>query len=332
MKRLLRNLLLLSFILFFKLGCNNSFIQSNYDLVIYSPHPLEFIEVIVREFEFKYNVKVAVVSAGTNQLINMINSSTQPADVIWGGSLSILLANQHLFEPFISENEVYFKEDFLNSSGRITQFSIIPSVIMINNNLVPQNSIHGYMDLLDNLYFGRIAFADPNFSSSSFEHIVNQLYAMGEGDPNKGWDFVSNFIIQLNGQLLSSSRAVFEGVAEGRFAIGLTFEEAAVRYVFQGFPVSIVYPVEGTIAKADGISIIKNAPNIKNAQLFVNFVTSYDIQHFMSSTLHRRSIRTDVSNTTILKPLNEIHLIKDDPYWSSRHKLNILENFNSIMR
>lgn len=315
------------------LGCQQNIIDERHDLVIYSPHPMEFIEVIVREFEHEYNIQVTVVSAGTNQLINMINQNASlPADVLWGGSLSILQANQHLFEPFTSDNERYFMDEFVSLDGRITQFSVIPSVIMVNNNLIPLDSIQGYNDLLNPMYTGRIAFADPNLSSSSFEHIVNQLYAMGEGNPNEGWSYVREFVRQLNGQLLAGSKDVFEGVAEGRFAIGLTFEEVAARYVDQGYPITIIYPEEGTIVKADGISIVKHAPNMHHAKLFVNFITSYRIQRFMNSTLNRRSIRRDVPSTSILRPLDDIIIIEDDPFWSASNKTDILEYFNLLMR
>ena len=40
----------------------------------------------------------------------------------------------------------------------------------------------------------------PEKSSSSFEHLTNMLYAMGGGDPEKGWDYVEKFAGQLGQQ------------------------------------------------------------------------------------------------------------------------------------
>lgn len=67
---------------------------------------------------------------------------------------------------------------------------------------------------------GKIVFADPQASSSSFEHLVNMLYAMGtDGQPN-GWDYVREFCKQLPNGCVNSSSAVYKGVADGEYAVG----------------------------------------------------------------------------------------------------------------
>ncbi len=43
---------------------------------------------------------------------------------------------------------------------------------------------------------------DPSTSSSASEHLINMLYAMGDGDPEKGWDYVRKFCENLDGVLL----------------------------------------------------------------------------------------------------------------------------------
>lgn len=326
----------IGFILFMLLivlfGCVKEAASSSSELIIYSPHPLEFIDMIVSEFEKDYKIKVTVVFAGTEELLSMIANplSQTQADVLWGGALSTLLANQQLFQPYVSKNETYFLEEYRNTEGKFTRFSTIPSVIMVNRNLVLSSSVTGYQDLLKPEFTGRIAYANPNVSSSSYEHLINQLYAMGKGNPIAGWPFMKQFVKQLNGQLLPGSIDVYRGVAEGKYAIGLTFEEAAARYVNEGAPIEIVYPVEGTIVKADGIGIVKGAVNSENAQKFVDFVTSYEIQRFISLQLNRRSVRLDVPVSNQLKPLEEIYQIYDDPNWSSSFKYEILEQFEIL--
>ena len=42
---------------------------------------------------------------------------------------------------------------------------------------------------------------DPSTSSSASEHLINMLYAMGEGNPEKGWDYVEKFCKNLDGML-----------------------------------------------------------------------------------------------------------------------------------
>ena len=65
------------------------------------------------------------------------------------------------------------------------------------------------------------------------------LYAMGNGNPEKGWDYIRKFCANLDGKLLSGSSAVYKGVADGEYTVGLTFEEGGVNYVVSGSPVKV---------------------------------------------------------------------------------------------
>ena len=62
---------------------------------------------------------------------------------------------------------------------------------------------------------------------------------------------MEQFVRNLNGCLLGGSADVYQGVAEGRFVVGLTFEEGAARYVADGEPVRLVYMKEGVISTPD---------------------------------------------------------------------------------
>lgn len=298
-------------------------------LVVFSPHPLELIDPIISEFESDYNVQVNIVFAGTGELLQKIKDEVaEPSgDVMWGGSITTLESNTDLFYPYQSLNEDYILVKHQNATGLVTRFSIIPSVIMVNDNLIGDIRIEGYEDLLNPKFKGKIAFADPSKSSSSFEHVINQLYAMGEGNPELGWAYLEKFIPQLDGVLLSGSPEVYRGVANGQFSIGLTFEEAAAKYVRDGAPVSIIYPKEGTIVKADGVAIIENSKNLDNAKAFVDFVTSKEIQELISTELNRRSVRIDVGVAEGLKEITEIYVIQDDSDWIAKNKTQILNRY-----
>ena len=108
---------------------------------------------------------------------------------------------------------------------------------MVNTRLLGDLTIEGYEDLLNPELKGRIAMCSPSSSSSAWEQLINMLYAMGEGEPEEGWDYVEEFIANLDGVLLESSSEVYQGVADGRFTVGLTFEEGAAHYVAEGQPV-----------------------------------------------------------------------------------------------
>ena len=302
------------------------------DLVIYCPHPLEFINPLVSEFENQSDVKVEVIAAGTGELLKRVESeAANPlGDIFWGGSLSTVKPVMNLFENYTSKNEADIQDDFKNTEGPLTRFTDIPSVLMVNTDLVGDIEIKGYEDLLKPELKGKIAMSDPAKSSSSYEHLINMLYAMGKGDPEKGWDYVDKFIQNLDGKLLSGSSAVYKGVADGEYVVGLTFEEGGAKYVADGAPVELVYMEEGVISKADGVYIIKDAKNMDNAKAFIDFITSKEAQTIIVEQLNRRSVRKDVAPPSYMKSKDDMNIIKDEESVVVENKNAWLEKFADI--
>lgn len=306
--------------------------QSTDKLVIYCPHPLAFINPLVSEFEKQSGVKVEVVAAGTGELLKRVESETANplGDIFWGGSLNTMKPKANLFENYTSKNEAYIQDAFKNSEGSLTRFTDIPSVIMVNTNLIGDTKIEGYEDLLNPALKGKIAVCDPSKSSSSYEHLINMLYAMGNGDPQKGWGYVESLCKNLDGKLLSGSSAVYKGVADGEYTVGLTFEEGGAKYVADGAPVKLVYMKEGVISKPDGVYIIKNAKNMENAKKFIDFITSKEAQTIIVQQLHRRSVRDDVEPPTGLLEKSKINIINDDEKVVVENKKQWLDQFKDI--
>jgi len=302
------------------------------DLVIYCPHPLEFIEPLVNEFESITDIKVEVIAAGTGELLKRVESeqANPLGDIFWGGSLSTMTPQMELFEDYQSANEEFVQEGMKNVEGPLTRFTDIPSVLMVNTDLIGDIEINGYEDLLNPALKGKIAMCDPSKSSSSYEHLINMLYAMGNGDPEAGWSYVEQFCENLDGKLLSGSSAVYKGVADGEYVVGLTFEEGGAKYVSDGAPVELVYMEEGVISKPDGVYIIKNAQNMDNAKAFIDFVTGKEAQTIIVEQLNRRSVRTDVAAPDYLIPKEEINLIYDDPELVVASKDAWIQKFNDI--
>lgn len=300
-------------------------------LVIYCPHPLEFINPIVSEFENRTGVRTFVQTGGTGELLRMVEEHREPAcDIFWGGSLSTTSPRQELFETYISENEDMARDEFKNREGSLTRFTDVPSVLMVNTNLIGDTVVEGYEDLLKPELKGKIAMCDPATSSSAYEHLINMLYAMGDGDPERGWDYVRQFCKNLDGTLLGGSAQVYQGVAGGRFAVGLTFEEGGAHYVAQGEPVKLVYMEEGVISTPDVVCIVKGTRHMADARDFVDFVTGKDAQTVIADRLDRRSVRLDVDQPDYLPDKDAVHMIYSDMDVVNGNKKRWLERFEEI--
>ena len=320
-------------------GCNKKNVQMNVketkgSLIIYSPLTESMITSMTSFFEKETGIKTECLAMGTGDALKRIETeaNSPQADILWSGTIGTVKSKGAFFADYTCKNEDAFYEQYKNTEGNLTRFDTIPSVLMVNKNLIGSIKIKGYADLLNPALKGKIAFADPQASSSSFEHLVNMLYAMGNGDPeNGGWDYVSKFIAQLDGKVLGGSSAVYKGVADGEYTVGLTFEQGSAQYVGAGAPVETVYMEEGVIFRGDGVYIIKNCPNEKNARIFVDWLTGKDVQDFMNKTQYRRTVRKDVPPTGAMASMETINVISDDETYSSAHKAEWIRKFKDIL-
>ncbi len=303
------------------------------NLIIYSPLTESMITSMVTMFEKDTGIHVDCLAMGTGDALKRIETEANApqADILWSGTIGTVKSKAKFFADYTCANEDAFYDVYKNTEGNLTRFDTIPSVIMINKNLIGDIKIEGYEDLLNPALKGKIAYADPQASSSSFEHPVNMLYAMGKGNPDDGWEYVKKFIGQLDGKLLGGSSAVYKGVADGEYTVGLTFEQGAVQYIGAGAPVEAVYMSEGVIFRGDGVYIIKDCPNEESARIFVDWLTSKDVQDFMNSTQYRRTIRKDVPATDAMTGMDAINVITDDETYSSAHKAEWLSKFKDIL-
>ncbi|CDO03750.1 Iron uptake protein A1 precursor [Oceanobacillus picturae] len=307
--------------------------EDSNSLTVYSPHQNEIINPIIKEFQDRTGIKVDMVTGGTGELLNRVTAEegNPGGDVFWGGGAESLEAYESSFEPYVTESDESISSDFKSPSNVWTGFSALPMVIMYNQDMVAEGDApKRWEDLLDEQWKGKIAYVDPSKSGSAYTQLVTMLFAY-QDDGSDGWGFVKDFVANLDGAILSSSSMVPKGVADGEFPVGITLEEAAYRYIAGGAAVDVNYPEEGTSAVPDGIALIKEAKNNKNAQEFIDFLVSKDVQEMIVEDFNRRSIRDDVSPPEGLISSEEIKMLDYDFGWSAENKDEVMDDFHQII-
>jgi iron(III) transport system substrate-binding protein len=98
-----------------------------------------------------------------------------------------------------------------------------------------------------------------------------------------------------------------------------------------GGPVAIVYPEDGTSALADGMALVKGAPNPEAGKKFLDWALSKETQELVVQELGRRPIRTDVEPSGDLTPMSEIELIDYDIEWAAEQRDEFLEKWNELL-
>ncbi|MEK3888782.1 ABC transporter substrate-binding protein [Bacillus sp. FSL K6-3431] len=317
----------------FLVACGGKESASEDKLVIYSPNSEDIVNTIIPMFEKETGIKVELISAGTGELIKRISSETENpyADVMFGGSKAQALGYPELFERYVSKNNDDMLDDHKNTEGFLTPYIADGSVILVNTDLIGDIKVEGYEDLLNPELKGKIASADPASSSSAFAQLTNMLLAMG-GDytADKGWDYVTALIKNLDGKVTSGSGAVHKGVADGEYVVGLTYEDPSASYVRDGAPVKIVYPKEGSVFLDAGVEIVKGAKNLDNAKKFVDFIISKDAQDAFGTKLTNRPLRKDVKLGEHMTPLEDINIILEDEDYVKDNRDQLVEQYIDV--
>ncbi|MEM1484932.1 extracellular solute-binding protein [Oscillospiraceae bacterium PP1C4] len=301
-------------------------------VVVYTAAPTNLYEAAIEGFVAKTGITVEIISAGTGELTKRIQAEAgNPlGDVMWGGRSTALSSILDNLEEYTSPNDeaVYDAYKNANNNKKLTPFTIQVNSIFVNKDLAGDIVIDGYGSLTNPALKGKISFADPAKSSSSTESLVNILFAMGKGDPEKGWEFVKEFIANLDGKIQGSSSAAYKNVADGEYTVGLTNESNGITYKLSGANVEVVYAKEGVIIKTDNVALIKGCKNSENAKLFIDYITSLEFQSKLEK-MSMRSVRKDVKLNTML-PLEQIPTAKEDSEWVAAQGTGIKDKFADL--
>lgn len=303
-------------------------------VTVYSSHPADpLLNTTIKKFQDKTGITVDLVAAGTGELLKRVEaeSNNPQCDVFWGGGADSLAAYSKYFASFTPTESDSIDKNYLSKDGTWSGESPNPMVIMYNKELVSEaDAPKCWADLINEKFKGKIAYADPAKSGSSYTILCIMLTAFGKDD-GKGWDFMKKFVTNLNGKILSSSGDVYKKVADKEYSVGLTQEKEAIKYINAGARVGMVYPSEGTAAVPDGIAIVKDCDNKKNAETFVNYILSNECQSMMSKDLSRRAVRLDTDPPKGLSPLKDIKMVNYDFNWASSQKTANIEKWKEII-
>lgn len=293
---------------------------------------------IIPIFEKKYNIKVNVESLGTGDCMKRIASEQEAEycsfDLLYGGSLANYVANSKLFQEYYSSEDDKLMEQYKNKLGYCTNYTIDGSVLLVNKDLLKELNVtvEGYKDLLKPELVGKIVSADPSSSSSAFCQLTNMLLDMGGYESDEAWKYVEDLFKGQKVAITSGSSAVYKGVTNGEYAVGLTYEDPCVTLIKDGAKnIEIVYPVEGTVFLPAQIGIVKNAKNVENAQKFIDFMLSEEAQVFLAENTTSRNVREVKYKNDIMKPLSEIKLAFEDSAYVIEHTKEIKARVGELL-
>ncbi len=318
-------------------GCSSN--EDQRTLVIYSPNSDGEVDNIIPAFEEATGINVELLSMGTGECLTRLDAEKDnpQADVMWGGvNLGTFTQFPHLFEEYTSGNEELIDEAYRNTTGYFTNYLLSGSgAIIINNKLAAElgltGEINGYADLLNPALKGKIASGNPAKSSSAFAELTNMLLVMGdEPYDEKAWDYVEDFVEQLDGIQIDSSSAIYKGVAEGEYVVGVSYEDPCMALVEDGADVTVIYPEEGAVWLPSASMIVAGAKNSDEAKEFIDFLISDECQTIISGLTVRGTNSSIEIQNPVMKPFSEINVVYEDIPYVAENKTAWQERYADI--
>ena len=288
-------------------SCGKNAIEEEYvlnednKLVIYTGHKEEIYKPIIKEFEERTGIWVETVAGGTNQILEEIKfaDSKGGIDIMFGGGIDSLMAYEDYFEPYVTAQDENLDKTYASKNNSYTVFSKLPIVFVYNTRLVlPSGAPRRWEQILDYQWKGGIAFADPVESGSSYTSLSFMVQEL-KSEYGSDEEVIRILAENLDGDLSKGSSILVDDVASGDKKIGIALEDVALKKKEKDKNIDIIYPIDSVCAVPDGCAIVKGAAHMENAEKFMEFIVSDDVQHLLEDRLYRRSVRTDFQSSSI---------------------------------
>ncbi|MCA0423615.1 MAG: extracellular solute-binding protein [Proteobacteria bacterium] len=310
----------------FTLAATPAFAQQE-RVVVYSAAPQNLIDSIVPAFEKATGVKVDLVKAGSGELVNRLKAESKKpaADVLLSVDGTVVDVNADLFEAYQAAGSEALAPGMAHSK-LWTPFTAVVMTLIVNNTKLKGNPApKAWADLADPKFRDLISMARVDQSGSAYIQLATVLQAYPTRE--KGWEVYKGIL--TNSILSNSSGSVPRLVNDGEFAVGVTLEDAALRYKVASKDISIIYPSEGTVIAPDATALVKGGPNAKNGKAFVDFTLGKDAQAAVAK-VGRRSVRKDVAADPALIPLDQIPLVKYDTAWADKSRPELVDAWKKM--
>ncbi|QLB17830.1 hypothetical protein A6B40_09700 [Mannheimia varigena] len=254
-------------------------------LTIYCTVQNNVCEDMTKQFSQKYNVDAQFIHGGTGTILGKLKaeSSNPQADIWYGGTIEphFQAGDLGLLEayrsPLQAEILPQFKSLVESEPGKFTSIAYMLVLgLGINTEKLAKLGIEApqkWEDLLDPRLKSEVQIPDPRSSGTTYTFITTLSTLWGE---DKTFDYLKK--LDNNISQYVKSTLVTSNLSRGESAVTVGFVHGYATEKEKGAPVEAIIP-EGKVGYAlGGVSIIKNARNLDNAKLFMDWVLSKETQ------------------------------------------------------
>ncbi len=270
-----------------------------YDLVVYASLDKEHSEPILKLFEKKTGLRVhAQYDVEQNKTVGLVKriiaeKDNPYADVFWNNETAhtIRLKKQGLTQPYSSPATEQIPANFRDPDHHWVGFAARARVIMSRQDMLDEAGVEvpkTIFQMIEQGYAPHGGMAAP-LTGTTLTHFAVLSQQLGSEVVLK-WleDARDSGIAITNGNATAMRR-----VCQKDFAWCLTDTDDAAAAEANGFPVQISYPdqndqIGGTLLIPNTICIISGARNKTNAEQFIDFLVSPEVEQLLAASRSRQ--------------------------------------------
>ena len=276
------------------------------DLNILSSTDINIFDEVMTEFsELNSDLNVTYTVASTKDIYEVINNGSSEFDIVMSSAmdLQIKLANDGLVHPYKSSSTELIPE-WASWQNEIYGFAIEPVVMVISKSYFENYSLpkpidrRGFLNLLKDheiLFSNKIITYDINSSGAGY------LFATQDArESDIFWRF-TEIMGNLNTHLTCCTGQMLDLLDSGEMAAAYNVLGAyATTRKKNNDLIEIIYPEDYTNLLLRTLLIPNNSQNMKNAEIFIDYILSEEVQN----SLEQKSGLPSIYDQNIIENYN----------------------------
>ncbi|WP_044164612.1 ABC transporter substrate-binding protein [Virgibacillus sp. MSP4-1] len=302
--------------------------KSDEPLKVYTHNNSDTMDALVENIEENTGVKLDVLRMSSGEGWSRIDSEAPNfgADMQIGmlQGFGIKAAEKDYLLKYDAENWGDVPEKYKDPDGKWYGTSFWYTSVGLNTDIFEDKGLdkpESWKDLLDPQYKGEIVMPDPGTSGTAFLFVSTILQTFGE---EEGWNYLQELDKNV-AQYTKSGTAPAQMVAQGEYAVGITWDKAVTDFKQEGYPVEQFLPSEGVGYSLDVNWIFKDTDQPEKAKKVMDYLGS---EEFMKKTAEFRSVVTKpgISGSKNSDELRE-HFVDYDAKWAAENRDKVMEQW-----
>ena len=245
------------------------------------------------------------------------------ADMIWGfmNMHAMIGAMKDWFVEYDSPTWKDIPDNFKDPDGYWYGFNYWFAAAVVNTDLLKKKNLPkpgSWLDLMNPVYKGELVMPNPGTSGTAFLSVSAMMQIFGE---ERGWEILEG-MNKNAAQYTKSGSAPAKLVANGEYAVGVSWDHAVYSRVDQGFPIEGIIPSEGTAYDLDSVAILKGCKNLEAAKKLIDWLGTAEAMTLVGQT-RSKVTRPGIPGTVNFEP----KLIKYNAVWAGENKNRIMSTW-----